>query len=472
MTVNILPDNAFLTIFDFYVKEAEWIQEWHRLVQVCQKWRKIVFGSPRRLCLRLYCRARTPVREMLGVWPQLPIVIRQDDYPKLGADSIIAALEHNKRVCEIRLGSGPIPSSQREKVLAAMQAPFPVLTDLRLQSRDETTPVVPDSFLGGDCPHLQTLILDSIPFPGLPRLLLSATYLVHLSLRNIPHSGYIPPERIVPCLSELAGLKSLFIGFESPQSRPDRNSRRPPPPTRTPLPVLTELCFKGASEYLEDFMARIDAPLLYKLKITFFHQLIFDTPELTQFINRTSNFKAHHEARVEFSNSGVRVKFPQEYDRVLELAISCSQPDWQLSSLTQVRSSSFPQTLIRAVKHLDIHEAGSPSSPRLCWQDDIENSQWVELLHPFTAVKDLYISHEFAPRITPILQGILGERVREVLPALQTLYKEEKLLMPIGSGSGTHWGVCCRTIDCRDPFATSQWKERILCRHGWEVAQG
>ncbi len=33
---------------------------------VCQKWRSVVFGSPRRLNLRLLCTKRTPVREMLA----------------------------------------------------------------------------------------------------------------------------------------------------------------------------------------------------------------------------------------------------------------------------------------------------------------------------------------------------------------------------------------------------------------------
>ncbi|KAN0109365.1 hypothetical protein V8E52_009337 [Russula decolorans] len=36
-----------------------------------------------------------------------------------------------------------------------------------------------------------------IPFPGLPKLLLSATHLVQLWLANIPHSGYISPEAMV-----------------------------------------------------------------------------------------------------------------------------------------------------------------------------------------------------------------------------------------------------------------------------------
>jgi hypothetical protein len=57
-------------------------------------------------------------------------------------------------------------------------------------------------------------------------------------------------------------------------------------------------------------------------------------------------------------------------------------------------------------------------------QDDIqvETGQWLEVLHPLTAVKDLYISQGFAPRIALTLQELVGGRVAEVLPALQTLH--------------------------------------------------
>jgi hypothetical protein len=41
-------------------------------------------------------------------------------------------------------------------LLAAMQKPFPALTSLWLESREETAPIIPDSFLG--------------PFPRLFRL--------------------------------------------------------------------------------------------------------------------------------------------------------------------------------------------------------------------------------------------------------------------------------------------------------------
>ena len=85
---------------------------------------------------------------------------------------------------------------------------------------------------------------------------------------------------MVSCFSALTSLETLQISFDPPLSRPDRNSRRPPPLTRTLLPALTHLVFRGVSEYLEVLVARIDAPLLDKLYITFFHQLIFDTPQL------------------------------------------------------------------------------------------------------------------------------------------------------------------------------------------------
>ena len=67
VTINILPDVALLGIFGFYVAMDNRIEAWHTLVHVCRNWRFVIFGSPRRLDLRLLCTTKTPVREMLGV---------------------------------------------------------------------------------------------------------------------------------------------------------------------------------------------------------------------------------------------------------------------------------------------------------------------------------------------------------------------------------------------------------------------
>jgi hypothetical protein len=120
VTIDKLPDVALLEIFDIYlVGSWEDSEAWHKLVHVCQKWRNVVFGSPRRLRLRLLCKAGTPARETLDVWPPLPIVIQVAYDKKWGEDSIIAALEHNDRVCEIFVAY--VPSPQWENVLEAMQ---------------------------------------------------------------------------------------------------------------------------------------------------------------------------------------------------------------------------------------------------------------------------------------------------------------------------------------------------------------
>jgi hypothetical protein len=427
VTIDMFPDVVLLEIFDFYVvynlyQSSEWIT----LVHVCQKWRTVVFGSPRRLDLQLFCLPSTPARETLDVWPPLPINACFFGDEKWGVDNIIAVLEHADRICQLDFFGSLFSISQWEKVLTAMLLPFPALTSLEflfVPQVLETAAIVPASFLGGYAPRLQTLVLECVPFPGLPKLLLSATHLVSLYLMRIPPSGYISPKEMVTSLSVLTMLETLEIGTMFPRSHHDRRRRRPPP-TRTLLPNLTMLLFQGISEYLEDFVAQIDAPLLDKLNITFSHQLIYDTLQFTQFINRTPKFKAHDEAQIAFSYRRVRVDIlPRIFVRTLSLAISCRHSDWQLSSLAQVCSSSFPQAFIPAVEHLYITD----EYPKQRWQEDMESNQFLELFHPFTGVKYLYLSQEFGPRIAPTLQELVEEGVTEVLPALQTILLQEPL---------------------------------------------
>ena len=411
-------------MFNFYLGEDSGIdelEEWHILVHVCRNWRIIVFGSPRRLNLQLHCGTRKPVKQMLGIWPVLPIIV-WDWNPTTAVDNIIAALRHNDRVCQIELGG--VPGLLLETVLTAMQEPFLALTSLQLWSKDDDgAPVISDSFLGGSAPRLQYLDLNCLSYLGLPKLLMSATHLVTLHILDIPHSGYISPKAMLTALSSLTNLETFDLRFQSPQSRPDRETRRPTsPPTRSILPTLKYFKFRGVCEYLEDLVARIDTPILDCLHITLFHQLIFDTPRLTQFISRTPHFRPQDEARVTFFNSAVVFTLPEIFGRELELGISCRQSDWQLSSLAQVCGSSFPWVLMSSLEHLYICEG---QHLQLRWQCDVENSQWLELLQPFTAVKDLYLSRGFAPCILPALQELVGERVSEALPALQSLFMEE-----------------------------------------------
>lgn len=213
--------------------------------------------------------------------------------------------------------------------------------------------------------------------------------------------------------------------------------------------------FKGASEYLEDLVARIDAPLLHSLDTTFFHQLIFDTPHLSRFVSRLPALKEHNQAqaRVVFSGSQISVVFLRGQRGLFGMRISCTQADWQLSSLAHICASSFPQVLIPTVEHLYLVD-NRDFQPN--WLDDMENSQWLEILRPFTALKNLYLSKGLAPCVAPPLQELVGGRVGESLPALQNLCLEE--LHPLGPiEEAFEKFVAARRLSNR-PMAISHWE--------------
>jgi hypothetical protein len=433
-TIDVLPDDVLLTIFDFYVvgyQDLEYIeavfgnqdkiQSWQTLVHVSRRWRVLVFGSPRRLNLQLFFKLGTSARETLDVWPALPLHI-QGGVTETSVENVIAELEHSDRICKINLDF--YTTSHNEKLWTTMQAPFPELTILYLSlgrslGRSSYEPVLPDSFLGGCAPRLRYFALTSIPFPGLPKLLSSATHLVYLTLLNIPQSGYISPEALVTCLSVLTSLEEFYLQFNSPQSSPDQESRRPPPPTRFVLPALMKFSFKGVNEYLEELVARIDTPRLYQLWTTFFHDIDFDIPELIQFITRA--FGAPKDVHVVFDSRIACITPLRQASRFTDVRVEilCRVPVWQLSSLAQICTSSLP--LLSTTESLSIYE---PVHSQLNWKDSIENTEWLELLLPFTAVKDFYLSKQFAPRITPALQELTGGRTTEVLPTLQNLFLE------------------------------------------------
>jgi hypothetical protein len=259
-----------------------------------------------------------------------------------------------------------------------------------------------------------------VSFPGLPKLLLSATHVVDLSLYNISRSGYIPPETMATSLSALTCLESLSLQFRYPRPRPALESRRPPPRplTRPILPSLTKIRFKGASDYLEEVLARIDALRLNLLHITFFNQIIFDTPQLFQFISRQPTLRAPKECRITFSSKAIIIRFPSQTSdyTVISVEIPCTASEWQLSSLEQVCRSSLPP--VSTLEDLYIFE-GQVNKPR--WLDDIGNTLWLDLLRPFVAVKDLYLSQNFKPHIAPALQELVGGRTMEVLPTLKDI---------------------------------------------------
>jgi hypothetical protein len=432
VTIDVLPDDVLLIIFSFYVVRYQdldlirvvsrfdqyaktKIRSWQSLVRVCRRWRGLVLGSQRHLNLQLWCTPGTNTRKTLDIWPALPLLIHCG-VSETSVDNVIAELEHSDRIYQINLDCHT--TSQIEKLWTAMQVPFPELAVLYLRG-SSYGPVLPDSFLGGSAPRVQFLCLHDIPFPGFPKLLLSTTHLVYLWLINIPHSGYISPEAMATCLSMLTNLQSLRFDFESPQSCPDQEIQRPPPPARFVLPALVSFALKGVNEYLGELLARVHAPRLRQLWTTFFNDIDFDTPELIQFITLT--FEALKDVHVVFDSRIASVMLQRQPPLWADVRVEilCRVPNWQLSSLAQICTSSFP--LLSAMENLYIYER---LRSQLDWKNGIENTEWLELFLPFTAVKNLYLSEQFAPRIAPALQDLAGGKTTEVLPTLQNIFLE------------------------------------------------
>jgi len=156
----------------------------------------------------------------------------------------------------------------------------------------------------------------------------------------------------------------------------------------------------------------------------FFNDIDFDTPRLMEFISRTQTFKALDIVHVTFHGHAAWVELQSQtynfdHEEVI-VGVSCRVPDGQLSFLAQI-CTSLP--LFSTTENLYIHEPEHLFSP-LDWKDDIENAEWLELLRPFTAVKDLYLDKKFAPYIARALQELTGGRTTDVLPSVKNLFLE------------------------------------------------
>jgi F-box-like len=144
VTIGSLPDDVLLDIFEFYQvaideDECEHHWSWEKLVHVCQRWRYLIFGSPKRLELYLVCTQKSPVRTFLDVWPPFPLFIHfvndhgwseWSESAEYISDNLVAALEHRDRVRYINITNSV--DFLWERIVTAMEEPFPALKHLQL----------------------------------------------------------------------------------------------------------------------------------------------------------------------------------------------------------------------------------------------------------------------------------------------------------------------------------------------------
>jgi hypothetical protein len=449
VTVNTLPDDVFRGIFATCLPGRDWnpighMKRWQRLVQVCQRWQQIIYGSPRYLDLHLHYSYETPsFRKDRDRWPEFPLTVDYTICPygesNDDVDDLIAALEQPERVHHINLMI-TTSDSRVDEVFEKMKVPFPALTHLDLTGpdpdHDKDGITLPHDFLGESAPCLQHLCFNGISFEELPKLLLSARSLVSLQLEDNPlgfngHYGYISPEAMAGGLAGLTRLRTLCINFEFPQDSSvseerHQKGRRPEPPTRATLPALTEFGFRGKSKYLEDLVARIDMPSVENIKIEYFPSGV-EVRQLSQLIGRTANLALaqFRRAKVTFHDprSQIQLDRPQgEHHQVrflLGVEVPESSNDSDLDVLVPCTARVFGQltTMLSNVGHLSFDRPRFPEQ-----YNRMDNSKLLPLLHLFPAVEELHVSGSLAEHIATVLENIAEERVAEVMPALHSLW--------------------------------------------------
>ena len=418
----MLPEDILLNIFRQYLDATP--RFWPRLAWVCQKWRQIVLTSPLGLDLRLHCTYKTPVLKTLDFWPRLPIIVRYGGVPNLDPpaldddDNIIAALKEFDRVSSIHL---TVTKSLLQKI-SAISEPLSELEDLSLLSFDVVQPTLPSTFRWGAL--LRTLHSTGIAFPSFPQLILPSQGLVDLQLHKIPSSGYFPLEAFADALSGMTHLRTLSLHFIS--FPPRRNFLLLPPQSgeRIVLPALTCLKYRGTSKYLDSFVARIDAPHLGEIDITFFCQPTMDAFQLRRFIQRIEMQTSLSRAKVETSTHAISISFTDSgASTPLRLQISCKQLDWQLSCMTQICDRISP--ILFHVGDLGINITQLSDG-----QDNPGVEPWLDLFRSFKfgSAKRFWVAGELMTDILCVL-GPASEGNTHMLPSLCQIRVQKPMMM-------------------------------------------
>ncbi|KAH8989344.1 hypothetical protein EDB86DRAFT_3197487 [Lactarius hatsudake] len=186
---------------------------------------------------------------------------------------------------------------------------------------------------------------------------------------------------------------------------------------RVILPALTVFHYRGCCEYLEDFLAQIDAPQLDNPAIEYFVQEIQAT-QLSRFIDHTKNLRLdkfrHTEVTFFHEETYVEFSYPQGGRCQAPLSLKILGQVWlgrQVPCLVQVLGQLVP--MFSNLNHLDAH--GDHVHPQ---EMDITN--WLPFFHLFPAVKMLHLSRGVAASIASALEDTadLEETLTNMLPAL------------------------------------------------------
>jgi hypothetical protein len=443
--VHLLDDDSLLIIFSLcrpllvddgkvddivLLEGGEWNREWwwHRLIQVCRRWRRLVLQSAFYLQVSLVCARGTPVADMLAHSPPVPLVIDHIDgechvLSPEDEEGIILALQHRDRVRRIRIRKSV---SILQKLITALDGEFPILDHLIIVNRRSYRPLIdcnmnlnfPEMFRA---PHLHHLVVDNFatpiespPFPTMGNL-------VTLFLSSIPSSSYFPPNVLLQQLSHMSQLEILAILFNCYNFGRDIEelSLHTPIMSRVTLPNLHWLMYEGTNAYLETLLPWVSIPHLERIHIHFFNRMIYSIPHLRQFMSTIGNLQLKTAKFLFLENHLDVTIYPYKEAKSYTLSVELGgrHLDWQVVSAAQVFYSL--NTVFSAVEDLNLQYYRHNISSE--WNRQADRMHWCELFGLFGKVKTLRVEYGLVEQVSLALQHGEGESPTELLPELQEI---------------------------------------------------
>jgi hypothetical protein len=277
LTINRLPDELLLEIFDSYRQsidpfDDQWRKKfaWLNLAHVCRRWRAVMFASSSRLDLIITVGPRKPGHIKTILSSPLPISIEYTcwygDITGSALWRMRAAIRHRDRVREISFGGQVVSFG---KFIRATNCHFPALESLSLSFPYDREPDIPATFLRGPDQSnlpLRRLRLDGASLASVSGLLISATALTDLTLdvtsvtSNAADFESSQGSFLLTCLQGMECLRSLDL--TTPDYLRESQSQHSTPNDVVPLLKLTRFHYFGPTAFLNNLMSGLSAPSL------------------------------------------------------------------------------------------------------------------------------------------------------------------------------------------------------------------
>jgi hypothetical protein len=127
--------------------------------------------------------------------------------------------------------------------------------------------------------------------------------------------------------------------------------------------------------------------------------------------------------------------------------------DSQLPFLGALCSSSSSPLRHSSLERLDILTRYTP-----VWGYRIDDVTWLEILQPFTAVKDLYLDSRSVLHLAPMFRVLTEGRAADVLPALQRIFVQGHGKSEDAKAQGTIGSFIAARQSSEHPVTVHNWE--------------